>query len=191
MICNAGYGHGHADSPLRLNEDLTEAISLGHDLGHTPFGHAGERALNSIMTDGFRHFQQSVRVVDLLENDGQGLNLTYEVRNGILCHTSGTPAQTLEGRIVRIADRVAYIITISMMRFVPAFSRKAMCRRRRIVFWATGVPPGSTRLLNPLLKTAGMISGWHRISLHAFSGCMILCMKRCIEIRWPKVRKQG
>ncbi len=94
---------------LRLNEDLTEAISLGHDLGHTPFGHAGERALNSIMTDGFRHFQQSVRVVDLLENDGQGLNLTYEVRNGILCHTSGTPAQTLEGRIVRIADRVAYI----------------------------------------------------------------------------------
>ena len=94
---------------LRLNEDLTEAISLGHDLGHTPFGHAGERALNSIMTDGFRHYQQSVRVVDYLENTGAGLNLTYEVRNGILCHTSGTPAQTLEGRIVRIADRVAYI----------------------------------------------------------------------------------
>ena len=89
---------------LRLNEDLTEAISLGHDLGHTPFGHAGERALNSIMTDGFRHYQQSVRVVDYLENTGAGLNLTYEVRNGILCHTSGTPAQTLVKSIVENSD---------------------------------------------------------------------------------------
>ncbi len=94
---------------LRLNEDLTEAISLGHDLGHTPFGHAGERALNAMMEGGFRHYEQSVRVVERLENDGLGLNLTAEVRDGILCHTSGTPAATLEGRIVRIADRVAYI----------------------------------------------------------------------------------
>lgn len=92
---------------LRLNEDLTEAISLGHDLGHTPFGHAGERALNGIF--GFKHYEQSVRVVEKLENNGRGLNLTWEVRDGILCHTSGTQAQTLEGRLVRIADRIAYI----------------------------------------------------------------------------------
>ena len=94
---------------LRLNEDLTEAISLAHDLGHTPFGHAGERALNAVMDGGFRHYEQSVRVVERLENDGRGLNLTYEVRNGIERHTSGEPARTLEGRIVRLADRVAYI----------------------------------------------------------------------------------
>lgn len=94
---------------LRLNEDLTEAISLGHDLGHTPFGHAGERALDSIVEGGFRHYEQSLRVVDILENDGAGLNLTYETRNGILCHTKGKEADTLEGRIVRIADRIAYM----------------------------------------------------------------------------------
>lgn len=94
---------------LQLNEDLTEAISLGHDLGHTPFGHAGERALNAAMDGGFRHYEQSVRVVERLENDGKGLNLTYEVRNGIERHTNGVQADTLEGRIVRLADRVAYI----------------------------------------------------------------------------------
>jgi dGTPase len=92
---------------LRLNEDLTEAISLAHDLGHTPFGHAGERALNEIY--GFRHYEQSVRVVEKLEKNGQGLNLTWEVRNGILCHTCGEEAATLEGRLVRIADKIAYI----------------------------------------------------------------------------------
>lgn len=94
---------------LDLNEDLTEAVALGHDLGHTPFGHAGERALNDLFPGGFRHFEQSVRVVDLLEKEGRGLNLTYEVRNGILCHTRGKEADTLEGRVVRIADRIAYI----------------------------------------------------------------------------------
>lgn len=96
---------------LRLNEDLTEAISLGHDLGHTPFGHAGERALDELMAayGGFQHYIQSVRIVEQLENDGRGLNLTREVRNGIACHTKGTPADTLEGRIVRLADRVAYV----------------------------------------------------------------------------------
>lgn len=94
---------------LRLNEDLTEAISLGHDLGHTPFGHAGERALDGISPDGFRHYEQSLRVVDCLEKDGKGLNLTCETRNGILCHTRGEEAVTLEGRIVRLADRIAYI----------------------------------------------------------------------------------
>ena len=94
---------------LLLNEDLTEAISLGHDLGHTPFGHAGERALNELCPNGFRHYEQSVRVVEKLENGGAGLNLTKEVRDGMLCHTRGTEAATPEGRIVRMADRIAYI----------------------------------------------------------------------------------
>ncbi|MEG1179482.1 MAG: deoxyguanosinetriphosphate triphosphohydrolase [Oscillospiraceae bacterium] len=94
---------------LRLNEDLTEAIALGHDLGHTPFGHAGERALNSVYPGGFKHYEQSLRVVELLEKNGNGLNLTYEVRNGILCHTTGTPAQTMEGRLVKLSDKIAYI----------------------------------------------------------------------------------
>ena len=93
---------------LRLNEDLTEAIALGHDLGHTPFGHAGERALNEI-TGSFAHYEQSVRVCEKLEKNGRGLNLTYEVLDGILHHTKGEEAHTLEGRIVRTADRVAYI----------------------------------------------------------------------------------
>jgi dGTPase len=94
---------------LALNEDLIEAISLGHDLGHTPFGHAGERALDEVFEPGFRHFEQSLRVVDRLEKGGKGLNLTYEVRDGILCHTYGKEADTLEGRLVKIADKIAYI----------------------------------------------------------------------------------
>ncbi len=94
---------------LCLNGDLTEAIALGHDLGHTPFGHAGERALDDVRPGGFKHYSQSLRVVDKLEKDGAGLNLTYEVRNGIERHTGGEPACTLEGRIVRLADRIAYI----------------------------------------------------------------------------------
>ena len=94
---------------LRMNEDLTEAVALGHDLGHTPFGHAGERALNEIVPGGFRHYEQSVRVVEKLENEGRGLNLTFEVRDGILHHTTGQQACTAEGRIVRLADRIAYL----------------------------------------------------------------------------------
>jgi len=94
---------------LSLNENLTEAIALGHDLGHTPFGHAGERALNGVLPGGFRHYEQSLRVVDKLENGGKGLNLTWEVRDGIVCHTRGKEADTLEGRIVKLADRIAYI----------------------------------------------------------------------------------
>lgn len=94
---------------LRLNEDLTEAIALGHDLGHTPYGHAGEYALNECCPHGFRHAEQSVRVVRILENDGKGLNLTTDVQNGIACHTAGQDAQTLEGRVVRYADKVAYM----------------------------------------------------------------------------------
>ena len=96
---------------LRLNEDLTEAVALGHDLGHTPFGHAGERVLDVVLTSvgGFRHYEQSVRVVEKLEKNGMGLNLTKEVRDGILCHTKGREAFTPEGRIVRIADKIAYM----------------------------------------------------------------------------------
>mgnify|MGYP000848650194 FL=1 len=107
---------------LGLNEDLTEAIALGHDLGHTPFGHCGERALSRAMAcyrgidsnsdEGrflFRHNRQSVRLVECLEKDGRGLNLTWEVRDGILCHTGSQRAQTLEGRVVACADRIAYV----------------------------------------------------------------------------------
>ncbi len=93
---------------LRLNEDLAEAIALGHDLGHTPFGHTGERVLDEICSFGFKHYKQSLRVVDFLEN-GTGLNLTYEVRDGILNHAGDNEACTLEGKIIKLADRIAYI----------------------------------------------------------------------------------
>jgi len=94
---------------LRLNEDLVEAISLGHDLGHTPFGHAGERALNAVCPNGFRHNEQSVRVVECLEKDGRGLNLTKEVLDGILSHQTAGEPMTLEGQIVRLSDKIAYV----------------------------------------------------------------------------------
>ncbi|RMD54350.1 MAG: deoxyguanosinetriphosphate triphosphohydrolase, partial [Nitrospirae bacterium] len=103
---------------LRLNEDLTEAISLGHDLGHTPFGHAGEELLRELMPGGFEHYKQSLRVVDVLENNGRGLNLTFEVREGILKHSKGRGEiltedkkmpSTLEGQVVRVADVIAYL----------------------------------------------------------------------------------
>lgn len=94
---------------LRLNEDLTEAMAFGHDLGHTPFGHAGERILNELMPGGFQHNVQSLRVVERLENGGEGLNLTWEVRDGILCHTGNQTSVTLEGQIIRLADQIAYI----------------------------------------------------------------------------------
>ncbi|SHE85442.1 MULTISPECIES: deoxyguanosinetriphosphate triphosphohydrolase [Caloramator] len=93
---------------LRLNEDLTEAIALGHDLGHTPFGHTGEKVLDKISKNGFKHYEQSLRVVDFLER-GTGLNLTYEVRNGILCHSGDLIADTNEGKVVKLADKIAYI----------------------------------------------------------------------------------
>ena len=94
---------------LRLNEDLVEAIALGHDLGHTPFGHAGEHMLDSLCQEGFRHNEQSVRIVERLEKDGKGLNLTWEVRDGILNHQTRTMPHTLEGKIVRLSDKIAYI----------------------------------------------------------------------------------
>jgi dGTPase len=94
---------------LSLNEELAEAIALGHDLGHTPFGHSGERILSSLNPKGFKHNEQSGRVVDILENDGVGLNLTREVVDGIINHKLGTTPKTLEGRAVSLADRIAYI----------------------------------------------------------------------------------
>src|SRR6201988_2829485 len=105
---------------LRLHEELTEAIALGHDLGHTPFGHAGERVIDKLMPGGFNHYEQSLRIVDVLENDGHGLNLTWEVRDGIAKHSkgkSGAPvgmppslrASTIEGQIMRVADLIAYV----------------------------------------------------------------------------------
>ena len=94
---------------LGLNEDLAEAIAMGHDLGHTPFGHAGEAALDQLMVGGFQHNEQSLRVVDHLENDGQGLNLTYEVRMGIVGHTGPRMPETMEGQIVRRSDQIAYV----------------------------------------------------------------------------------
>src|SRR4029450_7591861 len=105
---------------LRLHEELTEAITLGHDLGHTPFGHAGERVMDLLMPGGFSHYEQSLRIVDLLENDGRGLNLTWEVRDGIAKHSkgkSGSPvgmsptlrSSTIEGQIIRVADLIAYV----------------------------------------------------------------------------------
>ncbi|MDY5100098.1 MAG: deoxyguanosinetriphosphate triphosphohydrolase [Oscillospiraceae bacterium] len=94
---------------LRLNEDLCEAIALGHDLGHTPFGHAGERALRNIYKEGFHHYEQSLRVVDAIEKDGQGLNLCYETRMGILAHTHGLPDESREAVVVRLCDHIAYL----------------------------------------------------------------------------------
>jgi dGTPase len=105
---------------LRLHEELTEAIALGHDLGHTPFGHAGERVIDSLMPGGFNHYEQSLRIVDVLENDGRGMNLSWEVRDGIAKHSkgkSGAPvgmaaamrASTIEGQIMRVADLIAYV----------------------------------------------------------------------------------
>ena len=94
---------------LNLNQDLTEAVAMGHDLGHTPFGHAGEVALTRCLGKPFRHNEQSLRVVDVLEKDGNGLNLTHEVRNGILCHTGDPWPSTLEGMVVRRSDQIAYV----------------------------------------------------------------------------------
>ena len=107
---------------LRLNEDLTEAIALGHDLGHTPFGHAGERALNRLCPGGFSHYRQSLRVVDYLERDGQGLDLTWEVRNGIVTHTTGAWARTPEGCVVRRADHIAFLRITTMITDLVAHS---------------------------------------------------------------------
>lgn len=133
---------------LLLNEDLIEAIALGHDLGHTPFGHGGERVLNDLVAEGFRHNEQSLRVVDVLEKDGRGLNLTHEVREGILHHSKGRwgsvvaehgqGPETLEGQVVRVADIIAYLshdlddamrASIIASSDIPIYIRKAFGKR--------------------------------------------------------------
>ena len=127
---------------LLLNEDLTEAIALGHDLGHTPFGHAGERALNKLTKDigGFKHNEQSVRVVEKLEKDGLGLNLTKEVRDGILNHQTGLKPMTLEGKIVRLSDKIAYINSD-----IDDAIRAGIIREEEIPYWLTEVLGHSTK----------------------------------------------
>ena len=125
---------------LRLNEDLTEAIGLGHDLGHTPFGHAGERALRELMPGGFHHYEQSLRVVDRLEKDGQGLNLCYETRMGILNHTYGAPDDTREATVVRFSDRIAYL-----NHDAPGCFPHRTCPRRSARPAAIAPASGSTR----------------------------------------------
>lgn len=134
---------------LQLNEDLTEAIALGHDLGHTPFGHAGERALNRITKGlgGFHHNQQSVRVVERLEKDGMGLNLTKEVRDGILKHQTKLTPMTLEGKIVRLSDKIAYINSD-----IDDSIRAGIIREEEIPYWLTDVLGYSTnKRLNTLV----------------------------------------
>ena len=132
---------------LRLNEDLVEAIALGHDIGHTPFGHAGEFVLNGLCENGFRHNEQSVRIVEKLEKDGKGLNLTWEVRDGILNHqTSLTPA-TLEGKIVRLSDKIAYINSD-----IDDSIRAGLIKEEEIPYWLTDVLGHSTNYrLNTLV----------------------------------------
>lgn len=127
---------------LELNEDLAEAIALGHDLGHTPFGHAGERALNAITGEigGFHHNEQSVRVVERLEKDGMGLNLTYEVRDGILKHQTKLVPETLEGKIVRLSDKIAYINSD-----IDDSIRAGIIREETIPYWLTDVLGHSTK----------------------------------------------
>lgn len=134
---------------LQLNEDLTEAIALGHDLGHTPFGHAGERALNRIAKEmgGFHHNRQSVRVVERLEKDGMGLNLTKEVRDGILKHQTKLTPMTLEGKIVRLSDKIAYINSD-----IDDSIRAGIIREEEIPYWLTDVLGHSTnKRLNTLV----------------------------------------
>ena len=168
---------------LRLNEDLTEAISLGHDLGHTPFGHAGERALNGMIPGGFRHYEQSVRVVEKLEKDGKGLNLTKEVRDGILCHTRGKEASTLEGRIVKISDRIAYInhdiddaqrAGVLLEKEIPEKAVKVL-GARYILWW----------------KTAAAESWlWSLGCRRPLTSCTPLCMSMCTTIPAPRGKRK-
>ena len=121
---------------LRLNEDLTEAVALGHDLGHTPFGHAGERVLNDLCSAGFAHYEQSVRVVEKLEKSGKGLNLTWEVRDGIRNHrTSGHPS-TLEGSWYVFPIKLPISITILTTPSAPGFWRRQIFQKNTGIFWA-------------------------------------------------------
>ena len=176
---------------LRLNEDLTEAISLGHDLGHTPFGHAGERALNGMIPGGFRHYEQSVRVVEKLEKDGKGLNLTKEVRDGILCHTRGKEASTLEGRIVKISDRIAYINhDIDDAQRAGVLLEKEI-PEKAVRSWGPAVPPESTLWYILWWKTAAAESWlWSLGCRRPLTSCTPLCMSMCTTIPAPRGKRK-
>ena len=177
---------------LMLNEDLCEAVALGHDLGHTPFGHAGESVLQKCYAPSFTHYRQSLRVVDLLENDGEGLNLTFEVRDGILNHTGDDRAVTLEGRIVKFADRIAYInhdiddaIRAKVICAEDIPLALAMCSDIRTA-------SGSTAWCAPLFPPARIlrISAWRKRSVRQPPSCGNLCSKMYITILWQKKKKQ-
>lgn len=137
---------------MRLNEDLTEAIALGHDLGHTPFGHAGERALDQVVRFGFRHYEQSIRVVEMIEKEHRGLNLTYETLDGILNHTRGRLPDTVEGRIVRLADRIAYINHDIEDAVSAGVLSEEMLPRSATEVLGTGKSRRITTLINSLLE---------------------------------------
>ncbi len=139
---------------LRLNEDLTEAIAMGHDLGHTPFGHAGERALRELNPNGFAHYRQSVRVVSVLEKYPSGLNLTDEVLDGILNHTTGNQARTLEGQLVRICDRVAYLNHDIEDSIDAGLLREDMLPQQITDILGHGKSERITTLLNDLFKNS-------------------------------------
>lgn len=176
---------------LRLNEDLTEAIALGHDLGHTPFGHAGERALNAVSSEGFAHYRQSVRIVERLEKDGRGLNLTWEVRDGILNHQMTGKAATLEGRIVRYSDKIAYI-----NHDVDDAIRGGVIKERDLPRAYTDILGHSTRerlniMIHDIVEQVwtSPISGCQRIfSMHLWE-CADLCSTMYIQI--PKRREKN
>ena len=119
---------------LRLNEDLAEAIAMGHDLGHTPFGHSGERALDALNPNGFRHYEQSLRVADVLEKDGEGMNLTHEVRDGILNHSGDNTACTMEGMVIKYADRFAILGGVCVQTKLGLVSRPELEEEIRRIF---------------------------------------------------------
>ena len=175
---------------LLLNGDLTEAIALGHDLGHTPFGHAGERALNAVCPNGFRHYQQSLRVVDKIEKEGRGLNLTFEVRNGIERHTSGEQAATLEGRVVRLADRIAYI----NHDIDDATIAGIMCEEDIPLAIRNELGHSKSARINTLLSaassTAETISSLRRALPRSLTSCMNLCLPRSTPTPPARARKR-
>ena len=175
---------------LRLNQDLAEAAAYGHDLGHTPFGHAGEKALSSMMEKPFRHNEQSLRVVDKLERGGTGLNLTYEVRMGILGHTGDFIPETLEGQIVRTSDRIAYI------------NHDIDDAMRAGILTEADIPPEIAELLghshsqrintlveNMIDNTIATRSACSRRSRRRWTGCAHSCSPGSTPIPSPRARR--
>ena len=165
---------------LRLNEDLVEAIALGHDLGHTPFGHAGERALDRVCPEGFAHNEQSLRIVDELERSGRGLNLTAEVRDGIVNHKSRCMPQTLEGRVVRLSDKIAYI------------HHDMDDAIRAGILTDRDVPDDVARVIG--LSPPPREEPWWkclRRSRRPCRRCALSCTRISIPIRWSRARRPG